>query len=146
MLPIGPARVAASRETVLRLLVEVELWPTVFPHIQAARLIAGHGAWRRFSLRASWHGAPLTWRVIQTVDDPSGIVTFRTVGWLGHRATHAFQVTATQDGATPTCLVTVSVDRQGRPVRWAGAETVFGQPMLARLKAVAEGASLAGRA
>src|SRR3954452_21650057 len=75
-------RIYADRQTVFNLLAEVELWPAIIPHIRLARVLRRDGRRRLISVRASWHGIPIGWRMIETVDVAAGQVTLQHVSRL----------------------------------------------------------------
>jgi ribosome-associated toxin RatA of RatAB toxin-antitoxin module len=143
--------ISADAATVYRLLAEVELWPAVFPHIASARVLRHHGGRRIVSVRASWRALPVGWRALQSCDAAAGAITFSHVNALSRGSSVAWTITPEGEG------VRVGVSQQVRlhvPIigcwlathllsRYIGPE--MARVMLARLKEVAEGGSLAGR-
>ena len=150
-------RIRADRRTVFNLLAEMELWPALFPHIRSARVVRRDGNRRLVVVRASWHGVPIGWTAIETLDEAEGRITLRHVSRLtrGSIAIWSVGPTMTLDDGGPA--VDVSVDQEvtvplpliggllARRFVGGGVARGFGQAILDRVRQVAEGGSLAGR-
>src|SRR4051812_41221343 len=75
-------RIYADRDTVFRLLSEIELWPAWLPHIRSTRVIRRDGRRRLVVVRAAWHGIPIGWRAIETVDPDRDQMTLQHISRL----------------------------------------------------------------
>lgn len=150
-------RVFADRPTVFRLLAEIELWPAIIPHIRSARVVRRAGEHRLLVVRASWHGIPIGWRMVETVDPSAGTVILRHLSPLTKGSVATWTVsepTIGEDGRTAVVLSMSQDVRVDLPIvgdvlaRLFVGGTVareFGQKILNRIKEIAEGGSLAGR-
>jgi hypothetical protein len=148
-------RVRADRQTVFRLLAEIELWPAIIPHIRSAQVIRRRGPHRLLVVRASWYGIPIGWRMVETVDPAAGTVALRHLSPLTRGSAATWTVTdafASADGGRAVDLVASQQVRVPLPViggliarRFVGGMVAraFGQAILNRVKEIAEGASLA---
>jgi hypothetical protein len=132
-------RINADRATVLRLVAEVELWPALFPHLRSARLLQQAGARRLIELRTGWLRPGRRWRALQTLDEAAGTVTFQVGRRPGHPSSVTWQIAPIADTADPACEVTVACSER------SGSALALGPVMLARVREIAEGGSLAGR-
>lgn len=139
--------VRAPVETVYRLVAEVEFWPALFPQVRAARVLRRANRHRLVLVRSSWHGLPVTFRARQTEDVERCTVTFLCVGPLGRCATVVWSFEPAPEGGT-TVTVAESERSGARPsiVLGPAPGAIFGAGLLARVKEIAEGGSLAGRA
>jgi hypothetical protein len=153
-------RIDADGSTVFNLIAGVELWPALFGHVRSARVLRRDGKRRLIAVRARWHGLPLDYTAIQTVDADRQQMTIRHVSRLtrGSVATWAVVAAPGLDSTNdPGDAVDVRVHQQVIvPVPMVGGLLARqfvggriardqGQAMLDRLKVVAEGGSLAGR-
>jgi hypothetical protein len=118
---------------------EVELWPALFPHLRSARLLRQAGAARLIELHTGWLRPGGRWRALQTLDEAAGTVTFQVGGRPGRAASVTWQMTPVADAAGPACEVVVSWGER------SGRSSALGPVMLARVREIAEGGSLAGR-
>ncbi len=142
--------IRSDAATVYRLLAEVELWPAVFPHIASARVLRRLGSRRIVSVRAVWRGVPVGWRALQVRDDAARTITFTHVNALSRGSGVTWTLTPEGKGVRVTVSqhVRLHVPVVGRwlaehlLLRHIGPEMAC--VMLARLKEVAEGGSLAG--
>jgi hypothetical protein len=151
------ARIYADRQTVFRLLAEIELWPAILPHVRSARVVRRDGRRRLVTVRASWKGLPIGWTAVETIDPVQCRMTLRHVTPLtrGSLAVWTVSPETIDRGA-----VAVDVDVEQRVVvplplvggllgrGFVGGRVAreLGQKILDRVKEVAEGESLAGRA
>ena len=132
-------RIAAPAATVFGLVAEVELWPAWFRLVERARLVGHRESRRLVELRTGGLSAPGRWRVVQLVDEAARHVSFALAEGSGKGSAITWSIVAV-DGTDAACDVTVACRTRGGPF------AVLGQRMLERVKEVAEGASLAGRA
>jgi hypothetical protein len=148
--------IRADAATVFTLLAEIELWPAVFTHVRWARVLRCSGTMRLVAVGATWRGLPLGWRAVQTVDRGRGVMTLRHVSPLTRGSSAVFAVTDVprEDGAPCTEVrfeqhVAVRLPIFGGLLarRFVGGTVAREQgiSLLARLKEIAEGGSLAGR-
>ncbi len=150
-------RVYADRATVFNLLAEVELWPALFPHVRSARVLRRDGRRRLILVRVRWRGLPFGYTAIQTVDDGRGQMTIRHVSrltkgsvaiWVVHPATNPVgQVDGVELRVRQQVVVPIPVvgGLLARGLVGGRVARDLGQAMLERVKAVAEGESLADR-
>lgn len=147
------ARVYADRATVFNLLAEAELWPAIFPHVRSVRVLRRDGARRLIAVRASWHGVPIRWRAVQTVDAERGRMTLQQVSPLTRGSAASWTVTLADRGDSATEVRVCAQPVLHLPgfvgplaARLVGRRVArdLAQAMLARLKEIAEGGSLAG--
>lgn len=145
------AHINAGLPTVFRLASEVELWPALIPHVRSARVLQRRGQQRLVAVRVCWHGLPLAWRAIHTLDRDAGTIAFRQVTGPARGSTVRWRIVPAGGGG-----VDVSMGQTARvwwPLPGRGfvlplAERVgreLGETTLARIKQIAEGGSLAGR-
>ena len=149
--------VNADRATVFNLLAEVGLWPALFPHVRSARVLRRNGRRRLVVMRVHWHGLPLGYTAIQTIDADQGRMMIRHVRGLSRGSVSIWTVLPATGPAGSTDGVDVTVHQQvAVPVpivggllarRFVGGRIArdLGQAMLDRLVEVAEGGSLAGQ-
>jgi ribosome-associated toxin RatA of RatAB toxin-antitoxin module len=142
--------IRAEPETVYRLLAEVELWPAIFPHIGSARVLQRFGERRIVAMRASWRGLPVGWRALQVRDPAGRQITFRHLNALTRGSGVAWTITPKADGV---CVAVHQRVRLHLPIvgGWFAEQVLLrrvgpemARVMLARLKEVSEGGSLAG--
>jgi hypothetical protein len=154
-------RVHADRQTVFRLLAEIELWPAIIPHVRSARVVRRTGtprlSHRLIVLRATWHGIPIGWRIVETVEPAAGTVILRHLSPLTRGSVTTWTVSQPMAGTDGTCSVQLSMTQDVRvalPIvgdllarRFVGGTMAreLGQMILDRIKEIAEGGSLAGR-
>jgi hypothetical protein len=108
-------------------------------------------------VRAAWHGIPIHWTAVQTVDEAEGRITLRHVSHLTCGSVAVWTVGPTLSLDDGRVAVDVVVDQQvavplpliggllARHVAGGRVAREFGQAILDRVKQVAEGGSLAGR-
>lgn len=149
-------RIRASTDAVFALLAEIELWPAIFPHVHSARVLRRDGVRRLVAVQARWRRLPLGWRAVQTLDRARGHISIRHLSPLtaGSVATFDLSPTRDADGQDAVDLtfrqdVVVSLPVVGTYLarQFVGGLVAReqGEALLARLKYVAEGGSLAGR-
>jgi hypothetical protein len=145
-------RVHADRQTVFRLLAEIELWPAIIPQIRSARVVRRSGtsclSHRLVAFRAAWHGVSIGWRMIETVDPAAGTVTLRHLSPLTRGSVAVWTVGEPIVGADGSTSVDLSMTQDVRgnvPIIGDLLARGFGQKILLRIKVIAEGGSLAGR-
>jgi hypothetical protein len=147
-------RIHADRATVFNLLAEVELWPALFPHIRSSRVLRRDGRRRLIVVRTRWHGLPLGYTAIQTVDTYYYWMSIGVIGGLTNGSSATFVVKRAP--GDPDAVVVEVDQRVVVPVPLVGeflARSLvggrvardLGEAMLDRLKEVAEGGSLADR-
>lgn len=147
----------ADRQTVFRLIADIELWPAFIRHVRSARVVRRHGRRRLVKVRASWRGIPIGWTAVETVDDFYYWMGLRHVSPLTGESLATWTVgpeRTLDDGRTAVNVtvkqsVTVPLPLIGRMLarRFVGGVVAreLGQAILDRVKEVAEGGSLAGR-
>jgi ribosome-associated toxin RatA of RatAB toxin-antitoxin module len=150
-------RIRADHDTVFNLLAEIELWPALFPHIRSARVIRREGDQKVVVIRATWHGLPLSYTAIETVDRARGQMTIRHVSRLTRGSVATWTIspakrpTGEPDGVELRLRQHVDVpiplvgDLLARSLVGGSVARDLGEAMLDRIKAVAEGGSLAHR-
>jgi hypothetical protein len=151
-------RIHADRQTVFNLVAEVELWPALFHHIRSARVIRRNGRQRLVTVKARWHGLPLGYAAIQTIDDDAFVMTIRHVSLLTRGSVATWSVRAA-DEVEPGTSSAVELHLEQNvlvPVPFVGGMLAhgfiggrvardLGLQMAHRLREIAEGGSLAGR-
>lgn len=151
---VRAVRIDADAATVFGLLTAVELWPALFPHIRSARVIRRDGPRRLVEVRARWRGLPLGYRSVVSVDASQQTFSIRhlTAWTRGSTATCSLAPVRGQAREVELTLhqsVVVPIPLVGAPLArgFIGALVAreLGHAMLARLKAIAEGGSLADR-
>ena len=150
-------RVYADRQTVFRLLADIEFWPAFLPHVRSARVVRRDGRRRLVRVRASWRGIPIGWTAVETVDEFYHWMGLRHRSRLtrGSLATWTVGPERIADDGRPAVDVTV---RQWVTVpipviggllarRFVGGLVAreLGQAILDRVTEIAEGGSLADR-
>lgn len=148
MIVAAEVTVAAPAETVFRLAAEVELWPALLPHVRSARVLERRGRRQLFTVRARWRGWPVGWLAVAELDAARGSIRVRHTSPLTRGTTELWSVAPFPDGET--CRLAVQIELPSRApgvVRRLGARIArdLAEMTLARLRAVAEGASLAGQ-
>jgi hypothetical protein len=150
-------RIYADRPTVFRLLADIELWPAFIPHVRSARVVRRDGRRRLVKVRASWHGIPIGWTAIETVDEVYCWMALRHVSRLTGGSVATWSVGPEQRLEDSRIAVDVTVEQQVTvPLPFIGGLVArrfvggmvareLGQAILDRVKWVAEGGSLAGR-
>jgi hypothetical protein len=150
-------RVQADVSTVFYLLANVEFWPALFQHVRSARVLRRDGQRRLVSVHATWHGLPLGYTAVQVVYPEDGQMTIRHVSPLTRGSVAVWTVIPVDCPSRPNRAIDLSVRQQVIvPVPIVGSALArgfigglvardLGQAMLDRLKAVAEGGSLAER-
>jgi uncharacterized membrane protein len=142
--------IRADAATVYRLLAELELWPAIFPHIASARVLRRFEDRRIVAVRASWRGLPIRWRALQVRDPAGRRITFRHLNALTRESGVAWTITPKADGV---CVAVHQRVRLHLPIvgGWFAEQVLLrrvgpemARVMLARLKEVSEGGSLAG--
>jgi ribosome-associated toxin RatA of RatAB toxin-antitoxin module len=150
-------RIRANQETVFNLLAEIELWPTIFPHIRSARVVKREGNQKVVVVKAKWRGLPLSYTAVETVDRERGQVTIRHLSRLTKGSVATWTVMPSSDSLGQTDRVELRVREQvdvPMPLIGDSLANVFvggsvarelSEAMLDRIKEVAEGGSLADR-
>ena len=150
-------RVLAARRTVFNLIAEVELWPALFSHVRSARVLRREGRRRLVAVSARWHGLPVCYRAIQSIEDEAYVMTIRHVSRLTRGSLETWSVLPAPDAATEDrCVdllleqaVVVPVPLIGDILasRFIGGQVAceLGVTMARRVQEIAEGGSLAGR-
>jgi hypothetical protein len=150
-------RVYADRQTVFRLLADIELWPAFIRHVRSARVVRRDGRRRLVKVRASWRGVPIGWTAVETVDYVYCWMSLRHVSRLTGGSVATWSVGPELRVGDGRSAVDVSVEQQVRvplPLigglltrRFVGGVVAreLGQAILDRVKEIAEGGSLAGR-
>ena len=144
-------QIRAPREIIFRLAAEVELWPALLPHYRYVRVLRRAGLRRLVAMGASRDGLPVSWTSIQWLEPERHRITFRHVGGVTRGMVVEWLLEPAGDRAVD---VTISHHLElGWPLigRWAAdrvvgplfVENIAGKT-LRRIKAVAEGGSLAG--
>jgi ribosome-associated toxin RatA of RatAB toxin-antitoxin module len=142
-------RIQAPPETVFRLAAEVEFWPALLPHYRYVRVLRRGPGRRLVRMGASRDGIPVSWTSLQWLEPELHRITFRHVAGVTRGMVVEWLIEPDGDGAD------VTINHRFRP-RWplVGdwiAERVIGPHFvhliagktLRRIKALAEGASLA---
>lgn len=148
-------RIQASIATVFTVLSEIELWPAVFPHVRSARVLRRDSSRRMVVVQARWRGLPIGWKAIQTVDPVRGHISIRHLSPLTVGSVATFDLTPVAAPGNPDAVDLTFCQNVVMPFGLVGnllARTFVGglvarqqgEGLLARLKYVAEGGSLAG--
>jgi hypothetical protein len=150
------ARIYADRETVFRLLAEIEFWPALFRDVRSARMLRRDGRRRLLAIQTSWYGLPIGWTAMQTINPDQGRMTLRHLSPLTRGSIITWDVRPAADadgqGSAVDLIVHQAVTVPLPVTGWLLAERfvgdrlrqTFGQTMLDRIKHIAEGGSLAG--
>lgn len=147
-------RINADVPAVFALLRDVEHWPSIFDHMQSARVVKRdgvNGSRRLIVVRASWYGLPVGWRAIQTVEPEHSRMTLYHVSPLTRGSVATWEVRSVDDSPAGSPVVELVVRQQVTVplplvgpmlARYFVGGTVgqqFGQAMADRIKRIAEG-------
>jgi len=148
-------RIRADHDTVYNLLAEIELWPTIFPHIRSARVIGREGSQKQVVVQTRWHGLPISYHAVVTADPKRGQVSIRHLSSLTKGSVDTWTIIPSTNSLGELDRLELRVRQHVVvPVPFVGdmlAQQLVGgrvardlsEAMLDRIKEVAEGGSLA---
>ncbi|MCC6173694.1 MAG: SRPBCC family protein [Chloroflexi bacterium] len=143
----------ASPATVYQLAAEIEFWPAILPHYRYVRILRRDGGKRLVKMGATRDGWPVSWTSIQWLEPDIHRITFRHVGGVTRGMAVEWAIVPGASGG-----VDVTIAHRWEPcwplVGSFAAERIIGPyfvhniagKTLERIKEIAEGGSLAGRA
>jgi len=144
--------VVADAASVFRSIAEIELWPALIPDYRSARVVRRSGQHRVVEATTATPLWPLSWTAIQHVDRDNWTVTLRHVRGLTRGMIVAWRVDPRAPGRVKVTAELRRAERMSSGAR-SGRLTLayrilrpLTERTLRRLKRVAEGGTLAGRA
>lgn len=108
-------RISADVPAVFALLRDMERWPSIFDHMQSARVVkrdrAG-GSRRLIVVRATWYGLPVGWRAIQTIEPEINRMTLYHVSPLTRGSVATWEVRPVESSPAGRSVVELVVRQQ----------------------------------